>query len=78
MCWFVWVLYFAQIAKPLTDMTIKKAPNTLAWTEEHQHCFERLRDELRIPRIGVPFKLHTDSSGWAVGAALSLDDEEGV
>jgi len=76
--------HFAKIDKPLTDMTSKKTPNTLEWTEEHQHCFERLRDELqtqrtlRIPRIDVPYKLHTDSSGWAVGAALSQDDVQGV
>ena len=33
---------------------------------------------LRIPTIGIPFVLHTDASGKAVGATLGQLDEGGV
>ena len=31
---------------------------------------------LRHPDVNRPFKLHTDASGYAVGAVLSQTDEE--
>ena len=75
---------FAHIAKPLTDLTAKHSPNVLPWRDEHQVAFELLRDRLcsahvlRIPYIGKPFCLHTDASGYAVGATLGQLNDNGV
>jgi len=76
--------HFADIAKPLTDLTAKKIPNHLPWEDCHQHAFDELCSQLRsphvlrIPKIGEPFVLHTDASGVAVGATLGQIDENGV
>ena len=75
---------FAHIAKPLTDLTAKHSPNVLPWCDAHQVAFELLRDRLcsahvlRIPQIGKPFCLHTDASGFAVGATLGQLNDEGL
>ena len=79
-----YVDHFADIVKPLTDLTGKKMPNSLPWEECHQQAYDELRRRLRsphvlrIPRIGEPFVLHTDASGVAVGATLGQLDDEGV
>jgi len=79
-----YIPHFAQIAKPLTDLTHQKSPNVLPWNDEHQQAFEKLRNELcrphvlRIPVVGKPFMLHTDASGQAVGASLGQLDENGI
>ena len=76
--------HFAHIVKPLTDLTSKKVPKKLPWKECHQQAYEMLRSKLRsvhvlrIPRIGEPFVLHTDTSGVAVGATLGQLDQDGV
>ena len=76
--------HFADIAKPLTDLTAKKIPNHLPWEDCHQHAFDELCSQLRsphvlhIPKIGEPFVLHADASGIAVGATLGQIDENGV
>jgi len=76
--------HFAEIVKPLTDLTSKKASNQLPWEACHQQAYELLRDHmrsthvLRIPKIGEPFVLHTDASGIAVGATLVQLDSDGV
>ena len=79
-----YIPHFAEIVKPLTDLTSNKTPKVLPWEERHQVAFEHLRSELcsphvlRTPRIGHPFVLHTDASGVAVGATLGQIDEEDV
>jgi len=79
-----YVPYYAAISKTVTDLTRKQTPNILPRTEEHQYAFEWLRDKLsaphvlRIPQFGMPFCLHTDASGIAVGATLGQLDVEGI
>jgi len=76
--------HFAEIVKPLTDLTSQKVSNQLPWEACHQQAYELLRDRLRsthvlrIPKIGEPFVLHTDASGIAVGATLGQLDSDGV
>ena len=78
-----YIKHFAQISKPLTDLTHQKSPNVLALNDEHQQSFDKLRNEscrphvLRIPVVGKPFTLHTDASGQAVGTSLGQLDENG-
>jgi len=81
-----YIPHYSAIARPLTDLTQKRVPNVLGshWTGDCQEAYERLRSELvssrvlRIPTIGIPFVLHTDASGKAVGATLGQLDEGGV
>ena len=79
-----YILHFAEIAKPLTDLTGKKAPNILVWTDKQQKAFDQLSNclmmshVLRILCVGKPFVMHTDASGSAVGAALGQTDENGI
>lgn len=76
--------HFADIAKPLTDLTAKRVPNALPWEDCHQQAFDELRARLRsphvlrVPKVGQPFVLHMDASGIAVGATLGQLDEQGV
>ena len=67
---------FALIAKPLTDLTNKRAPCVIEWREEHENAFLALQKRLSsppalvLPDIGRPYVMHTDASGFAVAAAL--------
>jgi len=67
---------FALIAKPLTDLTNKRAPCIIEWREEHEKAFLALQKRLCsppalvLPDIGRPYVMHTDASGSAVAAAL--------
>jgi len=81
-----YIPHYADIARPLTDLTQKSVPSniSLRWSVDCQLSFECLRSELvsshvlRIPTIGKPFTLHTDASGRAVGATLGQVDDSGV
>jgi len=65
---------YAEIAKPLTDLTMNKCPVVLPWTETEQRAFERLKESLCIstglhtPRIGQLYVLRTDASAVAIGS----------
>jgi len=67
---------FAEVAKPLTDLTNKRFSNFILWREEHERAFLTLQQKLcsppvlALPDIGRPYHLHTDASGYAVAAAL--------
>ena len=75
---------FASIAKPLNDL-LKKETNFL-WTPECQKSFEILKEKLISPPILIYFKdnapiiLHTDASGYGIGAVLcqEIDSKEHV
>jgi transposase InsO family protein len=73
---------FAKTAEPLVRLTRKNS--RFEWTAEQNDSFEKLKLQLispRVmahPRIGVPYKLYTDSSDYAVGAILCQVDDQGV
>jgi len=81
-----YIPHYADISKPLTDLTQKTVPSNITsrWSVDCQLSFDRLRSELvsshvlRIPIVGKPFTLHTDASGKAVGATLGQVDGSGV
>jgi len=81
-----YIPHFSAIAMPLTDLTKKGVPNVITsrWSEDCQQAYDRLTSELsstqvlRIPTIGTPFYLHSDTSGKAVKATLGQLDEQGV
>jgi hypothetical protein len=74
---------FSSIAKPLTDLTSKRVPDVLMWSEVEQKAFDTLKErlckisELAIPIIGSPFNLYADASGTSVGSCLTQINKEG-
>ncbi|CAM5146518.1 unnamed protein product [Natator depressus] len=67
---------YSQITAPLTDLTKKKQPNAVQWTEECQKAFNHLKATLmsdpvlRAPDFDKPFLVTTDASERGVGAVL--------
>ena len=72
---------FANKALPLTNLTKNKY--AFNWTDECQAAFDALKKDLIqspcliIPNVKNDFILHTDASGFAIGAVLSQYDENG-
>ncbi|CAM5113978.1 unnamed protein product [Eretmochelys imbricata] len=72
----LFVQQYSQIAAPLTDLTKKKQPNAVQWTEECQKAFNQFKATLmsdpvlRAPDFDKPFLVTTDVSECGVGAVL--------
>lgn len=72
---------FAAIALPLTNLTKNKVE--FKWDEKADIAFNKLKEALisfpclRLPNVKKDFILHTDASGYAIGAVLSQADESG-
>jgi transposase InsO family protein len=70
---------FANIAKPLTEMT--KKGKVWSWGAVEQEAFQKLKTELVnppilcYPRYELPFVLQTDASDKAIGAVLGQEQE---
>lgn len=71
---------FANIAKPLSDLTKKNAKWN--WGEKQQEAFNTLKRMLTSPPIlqqvneELPFVLKTDASNYALGAVLLQGEKE--
>ena len=67
--------HFAEIAKPLSDLTKKDTP--LTWTEDCEKAFQELKQRLlSFPTLhhydpDLPVELHCDSSGHGLGAVIA-------
>jgi len=67
---------FAEISKPLTDLTKKQVSSKISWTSEHQHAFDFLKQslcnatKLHIFEFGKPCGLLVDASNIAGGCCL--------
>ncbi len=72
---------FANLAKPLTNLTKKDQP--YHWTKECQDAWTALKTHLveapilRFPSPRKPFVIYTDASTTAIGAILTQKDDEG-
>ena len=72
---------FADIVRPLTNMTRKGEP--FKWTETEQKAFDTIRQKLieapvlRIPDQERKFRLTTDASDCTYGAVLEQPDNKG-
>jgi transposase InsO family protein len=72
---------FSQLTKPLTDLTHKGM--AYQWTEEHQQCFQQLKDLFIQGPVLAPFDptyetvVETDSSGYCSGGTLSQYHPDG-
>lgn len=74
---------FADIGKPLTDLTKKTVPKIVEWNDIHQVSFDLLKGKLCeppilfTPDVMKPWFMHTDASGVAVAACIGQYDEHG-
>lgn len=74
---------FADIARPLTDLTKKCMANTVIWNENCENAFVTLKKSLTsepilcTPDFSAPFILQTDASDFGLGAILSQIDTLG-
>ena len=75
------VANYPDITKPLTKLLRKDV--RFEWGVEQQEAFDKLREclttapLLRHPDFGKPFILRADSSGYAIGAVLSQECDDG-
>jgi hypothetical protein len=73
---------FSSIAAPLHDLT--KDSVKFHWTSACQAAFVQLKSALQdgpvlaLPNPSRPFVVHTDASGFAVGAVLMQDQGKGL
>jgi len=74
---------FAEVAKPLTDLTKKNVSNRVQWTEVHQKAFELLKNnlceatKLHVIEYGKPCGIIADASGTSVRGCLIQWSEQG-
>lgn len=67
---------FAEIARPLTELTGKHVPNVVPWSSIHQQAFTSLKNrlcevtKLHTVEYGKPFGLLVDASATSVGCCL--------
>jgi hypothetical protein len=77
---------FAKQAKPLSDLTTKKGPNTITWTPLHQQSFDALKESLCkaaeeplfIIDWSLPFNIFVDASAFAISGILSQTSGDGT
>ncbi|XP_078496945.1 uncharacterized protein LOC144753011 [Lissotriton helveticus] len=75
---------YGTIVAPLTELTSKKQPRRVVWTEACQQAFEKLKQAmcaapvLRAPDFSKEFIVQTDASEHGIGAVLSQLNEEGL
>lgn len=73
---------FSRVAAPLTALT--KDDAAWEWKSEQQDAFEQLKSAaksapvLLIADPNLPYVVHTDASGFAVGAVLQQDQGSGL
>ena len=68
---------FSSVVSPIIRLTKKHV--RFNWDDEKQEAFELLKHKLTTapilahPKLNEPYKLYTDSSGYAVGAVLTQE-----
>jgi RNase H-like domain found in reverse transcriptase/Reverse transcriptase (RNA-dependent DNA polymerase) len=78
----VFIPHFSDKSRPLNDLTCKN--RQWEWTEREQQAFQSLKDAcaalpaLRCPDWSKRFILKTDASGYALGAIISQEFDDGI
>jgi len=73
---------FSAIAAPLSELT--KDSVKFEWAAPHETAFAQLKATIAqgpvliLPNPSLPFVVHTDASGFAVGAVLQQDQGNGL
>jgi RNase H-like domain found in reverse transcriptase/Reverse transcriptase (RNA-dependent DNA polymerase)/Retroviral aspartyl protease len=73
---------FSKLASPLSELTHNDVSFT--WGDAQATAFQSLKDALQrhpvliLPDPKLPFVVHTDASGFAVGAVLMQDQGKGL
>ena len=74
---------YAELAKPLADLTRKGEPQKIHWNHDATEAFEILKQKirkepiLRLPKMHLPFILSVDASDVGIGGVL-MQEEDGV
>ncbi|KAJ1093870.1 hypothetical protein NDU88_006959 [Pleurodeles waltl] len=74
---------YGTIVSPLTELTSKKQPRLVDWTEACQKAFDSLKEAmctspvLKAPDYSQEFIVQTDASEHGIGAVLAQLNEEG-
>lgn len=77
---------FAELAKPLTDLTVKTVSNKVPWGIKEQEAYDKLKNalckatenKLAIIDLNKPFHLHVDASQHTVSGALMQVGEDEI
>ena len=77
---------YAAIARPLTDLTGKRIPNRVPWTDVHSQALTELKQalinatnkRLSVPDFNRPFNIHVDASDSTVAGYLGQVNNDGV
>ena len=77
---------FANMARPLTELTKKEMPNKVVWTEAEQRAFDTVKTALRkaadsplfIIDMSTDFNLLVDAGDHTVAGVLTQHSAEGV
>ena len=80
-----YIANFAELAKPLTDLTCKRVPAKIPWEDVHRKAFEELKlrlcqattESLQIVDFAKPFAIHVDASDFQVAGVLSQPASDG-
>ena len=80
-----YIANFAELAKPLSDLTSKRVPSKLPWGDEQSKAFDLLKqklcqattDSLQIVDFSKPFTIHVDASDFQVAGVLSQSSSDG-
>ena len=73
---------FSKLAAPLSELTHDHTP--FVWGDAQATAFQALKDAMQrhpvliLPDPKLPFVVHTDASGFAVGAVLMQDQGKGL
>ena len=76
---------FAELAKPITDLTSKRVSDKIPWGEKQEQAFKALKQalcdaterSLQIVDCSKPYILHVDASDVAVSGILLQSDDNG-
>jgi hypothetical protein len=77
--WREYIPSFSEIAKPLTDLTMKRVPESIPFIHSVADALEKLKfllceavkRPLRIIDMSKPFVIYCDSSNFSVGSCLA-------
>ena len=74
---------FSSVVEPLIELTKKKSPSKVKWTNACQKAFDEVKrilsqkPVLQLPDFAKQFVLRTDASGVGIGGVLMQAGDDG-